>query len=318
MAVLATLPVVVVIALYFVPTTRWVFATGYVTTDQEVELRPSVEGALETWLVSSGDDVERDQPLLRLNDSVQRAAFEQAAAELHARQAKEQALLSDHQLEKAQRQEQIYQAQRALALAKTNLDRLSQGDAYAAKEVENARLRVELESSRLKELQISRDSVRDHQMQVLREQIGAAQKTVALQEAELAMRQVRAPMAGTVYFNRFEPGEVVKPEHVLGQVFDRDAWVVKLKVNERRIGYVAKDQSVEVELAAYPKLHHGILPARVMRVLPVVTPSQSGDGFFYVEATIDQTDRLTLQPGMSSSAYIDAGKTNWLFRLLGW
>lgn len=312
------LPFVIVAALYFLPTTRWIYCTGYIMTDQEVELRPSVEGAVKQWLVSNGELVSKDQVLIQLGDSVQRAAHEQAIAELQAREASMQQLLSAQTLDKAQRLEQEYQAKQSLALAKSNLERLSKGGAYSPNEVQDRQLRVELAASRLKELRIPRDNVMDHQLQVLREQINSAKKNVALQEAELAMRQVRAPMAGRVYFNRFEPGEVVKPEHVLGQVFDRDTWVAKLKVGERSIGYLEENQVVEVALAAYPKIRHGTLAARVTRIWPIVTPGATGDGFFYVEAVIDMPGRFSLQPGMSASAYVGAGRTNWLYRLIGW
>ena len=89
-------------------------------------------------------------------------------------------------------------------------------------------------------------------------------------------------------------------------MFDRDAWIVKLKVSERYIGYIQKDQFVEVSLAAYPKIQHGTLDAKVTRIWPIVTPSPTGDGFFYVETTFQPQDRLLLQPGMSASAYINA------------
>jgi multidrug resistance efflux pump len=315
---MALLPVAILAVLFLVTTTRWVYAAGYVMTDQEVELRSSVEGAIQTWLVKNGDRVTKNQLVMQLDDSVQRAAHEQAIAELQARQAKQQELLSTQKLDQAQRHEQIYQAKRSLALTQTNLHRLSQGNAYSNKEIENAQLRVELASSRLKELQISRDNVMDRQLQVLREQISSAQKNATLQEARLTMRQIRAPMAGSIYFNRFEPGEVVKSEHVLGQVFDREAWIIKLKVSERHIGHIQDDQFVEVRLAAYPKIQFGTLDAKVTRIWPVITPSPTGDGFFYIETAIQQQDRLPLQPGMSASAYISAGRTNWLYRLIGW
>ncbi len=316
------LPIAAVVAMAFTKTTRWVYCTGYVMTDQEVELRPSVEGSIAEWLVRSGQDVEKDQIVIRLSDSLQRAALEQAQADLKARRAQLQQLRSAQQLDGARREEQIVKARSSLALAQGNLDRMTRADGggagFSPKEVETARLRVEVARSELNELLISRDTYMHDQIQVINEQIESAEKNLALRQVELDVRQVHSPMAGTVYFNRYEPGEVVKPEHVLGQVFDRSTWVVKLKVSERQIGHIDIGQSVDVELAAYPHLRFGYLPATVSRILPVVTPRSTGDGIFYIEATIDDLDMFDLQPGMSASAYISAGETNWVYRVLGW
>jgi membrane fusion protein (multidrug efflux system) len=320
---IVVLPIAAVVAMAFTPTTRWVYCTGYVMTDQEVELRPSVEGAVAEWLVRSGQDVEKDQVVIRLNDSLQRASLEQAQADLKARRAQLQQLLSAQQLETARRDEQIIKAKSNLALAQGNLDRMTVsgdggGGGFSPKEVENAKLRVEVAQSELNELRISRDTFMHDQIQVINEQIQSAEKNLALRQVELDVRQVHAPMAGTVYFNRYEPGEVVKPEHVLGQVFDRSTWIVKLKVSERQIGHIAIGQPVEVELAAYPRLRFGYMQATVSRILPVVTPRNTGDGIFYIEAKIDDPAQRDLQPGMSASAYVSAGETNWVYRLLGW
>jgi hypothetical protein len=123
-------------------------------------------------------------------------------------------------------------------------------------------------------------------------------------------------MAGVVQLNRFEPGEVVKPDHVLGQVFDRSAWVVKMKLPERSVPHVLAGQEVQVALAAYPTLRYGYAHAKVTRIVPVVTPAPTG-GTFFVEAKMDVPKDVPLQPGMTATGYVAAGSTNWLSRILG-
>ncbi len=122
-------PIAIVAALAMIPTTRWVRATGYVMTDLEAELRPSVQGDIAERLVNSGDVVVKGQPIIRLNDQVETAAFDQAASQLQAKQAQLKLLLSSQSVEKAQRKEQAYQAQQSLTLAQANLDRITQGNA---------------------------------------------------------------------------------------------------------------------------------------------------------------------------------------------
>lgn len=291
-------------------------------TDLEVELRPSVEGSIKEWLVKSGDTVTKDQVVIRLSVTLQRAALDQATAELKAHEASLKQMFSSQELQQAQLKEQVYQAQRSLTLTQSRLDRMTSANTstgvYSAKEIESAQLQVELSQSRLKELQIPRDPLQESQMEVIRERIEASRKNVALREAELAMREIHTPLAGTIYFNRFEPGEVVKPEHVLGQVFDRGRWIVKLKVPERQIKHIDAGQSVKIDLAAYSALRDGYLDAQISRILPVVTPRATGDGIFYVEAAIPAQGEFKLEPGMAAAAHISAGNTNWLYRLIGW
>ncbi len=321
---LPCLALAVVAFLAVTPTTRWVGGTGYIMTDQEVEIRPSVEGAIDQWLVPNASLVEKGQLLIQLKDAVQLASFEQAASELDARRKQLEQLQASQHLERSRRKEQVFQAERSLALARSQLDRMApEGGAgaggFSAKEIEDARLRVELASSRLAELQLTSDPLMEKQIEVLTEQIHAAEKSVKLRDAELMLRRIHAPIAGTVYFNRFEPGEFVKPDHVLGQVFDRAQWVAKFKLSERQIGHVQVGEPVQVSLAAYPAFRFGYLEGSVGRIIPVVTPRATGDGIFYVEVNLATPPQgIELHPGMTATGYIDTGRTTHLLNLLGW
>lgn len=305
-----------------VPMVHWVASTGYIMSDDEVEIRPSVEGAVHSVEVRSGDLVQKGDLLIRLNDSIQRASYEQAKSELEAKRAQLKQMHSAQALERARRKEQVFQAEQSMALAKGNYKRMEDamkaGGGFAIKEVEDARLRVQLAESHLAELTLPRDDVMSDQINVLEQEIAAVGKKIALHEAELDVRRITSPLTGNVFFNRFEPGEVVKPDHVLGQVFGRGAWVVKVKVPERHIGQIAVGQHVQVQTAAYPVMRYGYLEAKVTRIVPIVTPRPTGDGIFYMEATFDPGSGVELRPGMTATAYVDVGKSTLLQRWMGW
>lgn len=318
MFLIGTVAVIVLAGLSAVlPTTRWAEGTGYLTTDREAELRPSVEGPIAQWLVGTGQKVEKGQLIIQLNNDVQKADYQQADVELKSKQAQLEQLLASQQLDRAQRSEQIARAEKNLDLAQMMYQRMS-GGGFSAREVEEARLHVEVAKSELAELQLPRDTVMDNQVAVLKEQIEAARKAVAAQEAQLRLREVRAPLSGIVQLNRFEPGEVVKPDHVLGQVFDQDAWIVKMTLPEESLPYVKVGQPVKVSVAAYPHLRYGYFDATVKRITPVVTPRPTGNGVYLVEAGLVPPSNLPIQPGMTTTAYVNAGKTTWLRRLIGW
>ena len=303
-----------------IPVTRWVEGTGFVMTDNEAEIRPSVEGAILRKMIEDGNVVKEGDLLIQLKDSVQRAAFEQAQDQLHVAQAKLKQLEVSHSLDESIRRQQIYRAKRSLELLKDELARMeeSQSGAFSNREIFDARLKVDVSASRLAELELPRRKLRQNQIAVLEEQISAAKKQVALRKAELELREIRSPVAGTVQFHRFTPGEVVNPDHVLGQVFDRNAWIVKLKLPERAITRVRENQRVEVELSAYPSWRFDTVGATVSRVTRVVTPQATGDGIIYIEAGIDNPADKRLHPGMTVQARIDTGRTSWLLRILGW
>ena len=303
-----------------VPTTRWATASGYVMTERETEIRPSVEGAIKRWLVKDGDEVKKGQLLIQLDDSVQQAACKLAQWERKAAEAKLARLRSMQELEQAQRRKHIFQAERKLAMATDSLKKMQEASSggFSPQEIREAKLAVEVASSQLSELKLSHDEVLANQIAVLQEDIKTAREKVALHTAEAEQREIRAAQNGTIRLNRFEPGEVVKPDHVLGQVFDGSAWSVRLKLPEHHIRYVKEGQHVNVELAAYPSWRHGYVKATVSKVVPVVSPQATGDGIFQVYARIDDPDNSRLHPGMSARAHIATGTTNWLFRLISW
>ena len=302
-----------------VPTKRWADGSGYVMTDREVEICPSVEGAIDRWEVSNQSEVKRGDMLIQLNDLVQHAAHQQAMKELEATKTAHEGLLLRQKLERSERQEQQHRAQRRLDAAQSQLRKmLSAGRGFSTQEIDQTKLQVDLASSELKELRLSRDELWEQQTKALRERIEAVEKKVALHAAELQQRKITAALGGTVQFNSFEPGEVVKTSDVLGQIFDRSSWVVKLKLPERYIMHVKEDQPVRVELAAMSSLRYGYAWATVSRVTRVVSPQATGDGIFYVEARIKDAGNLQLHPGMKAAASINTGRITWMYRLLGW
>lgn len=315
---LTAILVALLLAGLFIPVTNWVDGSGYLMTDQEVELRSSVEGAIDTWLVKSGDVVEKDQIVIKLASAVQRADYEESQSQLAATEAELSQLMSAQQLDRARRKEQVLRAEQNFQLAEAYLSRMLASEGFSPKEVDESRLRVAIAQSELAELQLPVEDLREKQINVLHEQIEAARKQVAANEAQLREREIRAPLPGTVQLNRFEPGEVVKPEHVLGQIFDRKAWVVKLSLPEQDIAHVRIGQDVQVAIAAYPRLKYGYVQGKISGIIPVITPRPNAPGIFYVEAKITVPDNMEIQPGMSATAWVDAGETTWIKRKLGW
>ncbi|HCD34330.1 MAG TPA: hypothetical protein DER01_18110 [Phycisphaerales bacterium] len=289
---------------------------GYITTDDEVELRPSVEGTIGEVFFHDGQSVKAGDLLIQLRSDVQKAAFEEARSDLKAKSAQ----LEETRMSLAKRQKrrdaQLYQANQELELAQRKLKRMEDaGGGFSRSELEDTQLKVSVMTSRVSELSLPYDELDRQQLLVMQEQASAAQKRVLLHKAEVEAREIRSTMAGQVYFNRFEEGEVVKPEHVLGQIFDTQAWVVKVRVPERYLGRVKIGQELRVETAAYWSWQHGYLTGKITRMIPVVDTQATGDGVFYVEAEIPNPG-YDLQPGMTATAWIKTDKAPLLMTLI--
>jgi multidrug resistance efflux pump len=307
-------------AIFLTPAERTIDAKGYIITDDEAELRPSVQGVIRQWLVRSGDTVEKGQVVIQLDDSIEQAMLQRARRREEVLQARLELLGESNTLQEATREAQIQRASKVLEAARQELARMTESDsaAFSPKEVEAAKLRVQLAQSDLKQLQIERAAVARKEIEVLEKEIAEIQQDIRIQEDKIELRKVRASVSGTVHFNGYEPGEVVKPEHVLGQVFDQSTWIMKLSISERAIAHIEVGQPVEIALAGYPTLKYGTIPARVTRITNVVTPQPTGDGVFYAEALIEEPGDRKLSPGMAAVGTIKAGHTTLLGSWLGW
>ena len=317
---LLLLAAAVVVGGYFTPTRRWVYATGHIMPRQAITIRSSVAGVIEKFLVGSGELVEPNQLLIQLRNDLQRAAFDELESQLKAKAAELLQLTKTQELELAQRAAQIERAGLNLKLAQHYLERLKKAGTETVSEVaiEEAELQADLASNRLKELRLPHKPLMEQQIVVLQERIAASRKKRPLLEAELKLRQIRAPVRGTVHFHGFVVGEVVGVDHELGQVFDRDGWIARLQLSEREIPFVSKDQRVRLGLSAYQPVRHGYLEGKILSVNKVVTPRATGDAIFYTEAGVITREGIELHPGMSAWGYVDTGETTWLHRMTGW
>ena len=310
-----------VAAAAFTPTTHWVESgKGFVITEKEAEIRSSVEGAVKHLDVRDGALVQKGQSLIQLEDSVERAAYDQARDRLRAIKESLEEMRFEQELDRAQRKERVSRIKLRREVLRNELEKMEKAGSgvFSTQELATARLKVDMVRSELVELELPRDELMAKQIKVLQEQIEAASKSVILAKAQLGLRMIRSPLNGIVYFNRCEPGEVVKATDVLGQVFDHSSWIVRLELPEWSIDYVCEGQAVKVELAARSSFRHGYIPATVSKVTPVITPQATGDGRFVVEARINEPGDLKLKSGMQARANVNTGQTTWLLRLSPW
>lgn len=235
--------------------------SGVVKARNQVAIRPEINATVEAVMVRSGERVERDQPLVRLDD---------------------QAL-----------QEQLRQSQAALRLAQASAAearaRVAEVDAQVSRtralHAEELVSDMELETQ---DAQLEAARARADQAEA---QVEEAQATVQERRAEMAKTVVRAPVAGRIGRRNVEVGMLVDPGTTLFLVGDFDELIVEVPLTEDMLGHVDEGTPVRIESSA---LGDEALTAAISRISPFLE-----QGSFSTTAEIDVAnsgDRL--RPGM--------------------
>jgi multidrug resistance efflux pump len=138
------------------------------------------------------------------------------------------------------------------AAAKLQLTReLSAKGLASGSALEDAKLGENLARAELDTLQKLDPTLPEKELDVMRRERDAAADAVAMADARLRSRQVRAPFAGRVVRYSFVVGELVKPDNVLYELFGREETVLKLRVPERYATLVATGQTYRAQLLPY-------------------------------------------------------------------
>jgi RND family efflux transporter MFP subunit len=218
-------------------------ASGYVVARRQATVSSKVTGKVAQVFIEEGMRVEQGQVVATLDDSTQQAQLELALAQVdsaRAALAEIEAQLRNARLERDRLRDL---AGRDLA-SKSSLDA-----AEAAYDELAARLATG------------------------RENVGVAERNVALSRDSLANMTIRAPFAGMVVTKNAQPGEMISPVSAGGgftrtgicTIIDTDSLEIEVDVNESYIQRVTAGQRVSAVLDAYPEWR---IPAEVIAIIP--------------------------------------------------
>ena len=218
-------------------------ATGYVVARRHATVSAKVTGKVAEVLVEEGMTVASGQLLAKLDDAIHRAQLELAEAQHRARLAgveETRVQLKQAELDLTRTREL---AERRLA-SQADLDR----DALSVEALEARLARAE-------------------------EELGVAERGMAVQRQLLDDMRIRAPFAGVVVAKAAQPGEMISPVSAGGgftrtgicTIVDMGSLEVEVDVNEAYINRVYPDQPATIALHAYPDVE---MPARVIAIIP--------------------------------------------------
>ena len=257
--------------------TPTVLASGTLTYESQVTLAPEVTGRVKEILVEEGDQVKRDQLLMRLDPAAARAAIEQSQAQV--RQAK----LS------IERRQVDFDAQ---------VVKLKRFEALQEKGLYDANSLQELTSQR---------NLAEVDLRTSREALSQAQAQLSQAEEMLAKTEIRSPLDGKVTAIYVKVGQTAVPSFsgisgsVLLDVANTASIDAEINVDETDIARVRMGAQARVVPAAFPdKTLLGVVDQ--VAIAPRIQPGQNKS--YPVRIRLTNAAGVIFHPGMSCRAEV--------------
>jgi HlyD family secretion protein len=260
--------------------TPTVLASGSLTYESQVTLAPEVTGRVTEILVEEGDQVKRDQLLMRLDPKAPRAAIEQSEA-------------------------MVRQARLSIERRQVDFDTL----VARTKRFEALRAQGMVDINSLEEL-VSARNLAEVDLRTSREQLSQALAQLRQAQEILAKTEIRSPLDGKVTAIYVKVGQTAVPSFsgiagsTLVDVADTTSIDAEINVDETDIARVRVGSEARVVPAAFPDK---ILSGTVEQV--AIAPRQAvGQNKSYpVRIRLTNTAGVIFHPGMSCRAEVLTG-----------
>jgi HlyD family secretion protein len=233
---------------------------GYVEAEYTY-VAPLETGRITALDVQRGDQVAAGQPLFGLEEDSQRAARDQAEAELHQAQSD----LAD--LQKGDRPEdlaviqaQLDEAQASLALSVPRLQRrekMVKGSIVGEEELDEAKMEILRDRGNIDEYQArvaqAKLPARDDKIASAEKLVAARQAALADAEWKLSRRQEKAPAAARVEDVFFRSGETASSGEAVVSLLTPDKLKLRFFVSEPELSGISVGQKVGVGCDGCPR-----------------------------------------------------------------
>jgi HlyD family secretion protein len=242
--------------------------TGTTQPFRQVSLRSRTEGRLINLTVDVGDKVRQGELIAQLDDQILRTDVNQAQAQLAALDAE----IAQAQAEVSSAQAQVEQAQAEAQQLQADAKRLRsllKAGAISQQQAEQAQTAADAASQRVRSAE---EQVKTRQQGVLaaRRRVIAQQAVVDQNEERRTYSQLTAPITGVVLARVTEPGNLLQPGNEILQLGDFGAIKIMVQVSELELGKIARGQSTQVRLDAFP---NEVITGEVSRISPAADPT---------------------------------------------
>lgn len=309
---------VVLLSGFIIPVQVRIPATGYITTDDYAEVRPAATGPVAEILIPSGARVKQGDLLVRLNDSVERAAFDEAVSDAQRAEAQLAYRQAELEQEKRQRNHLLEQAElrtgHAATILKMTEDLHTKGLA-SGKILENEKTDLALARSDYDRLRDRDETLADKELEVLRRELAVKQSAVTKAEAQLSSRHVNAPISGETVRYEFVIGELITPQSVLYEIFGGSQQILKLRIPERYAAQVTAGAPYKAVLSIYTGIGRKRFSGTVT-ALRAVIQTDSDQTYRMAYCTFDDRG-LGVPPGTSAEARVTVARVPFWFWMFG-
>lgn len=272
--------------------TQSVYVSVTVQPDSLYDAFASVNGILESILVSEGAIVKKGAPLLQISNSNTKLQSENARLSFSLAQnnySGTTALLVSIE-------DEIRAAQLKLHNDSTNFFRqknLWEQRIGSKAQFDAKKLAFNLSRNTVKSLKTKYERTKNE----LQTQVHQASNTYKNSVITTQDYTVTSKMNGKVYALYKNPGEIVNLQQPLAMIGSKDRFVLELLVDEVDIVTISEEQKVVVTLDAYP---NETFLAKVTKIYP---NKDERNQTFKVEATFSEPPK-TLYPGLSGEGNI--------------
>jgi HlyD family secretion protein len=257
-----------------------VSAPGEIEPLTKVEISAEVSSRIEHLLVREGDEVKRDDIVLRLDDRNLKAALKSSKAQREAERFRLQS-------EQATR----VGVMTHLDFARRNLDRQSQ--LYDTGDV--SRSNLDDAQDRVADLKASVEAI-THSISVIESSLAAADANIDRAEDALTKTIIRSPIDGIVTRLNAEVGEVVvlgtmnNAGTVIMTIADLSRMILNARVAETDVARIAAGQNAKIHINAYrDRVYSGVVRTIALQR----TTELDGTGHFETEIELDlQGERI--------------------------
>ncbi len=278
---------------------------GKVEPIEWMPVRSERAGLITRVLISRGQLVAKDQPLVELDTRVASADLSKAQAAIQEAKAQEQVLTQGGRIaERQQIDSDLARAKLDLEAAQKSyqtVDRLVAKQAATRQELDSARQLVDQLLLKIQALEKSKTAlVTGTDKEIAKARLQEAQSAASVAQSNLDLSDLRAPMAGTVYDFDLKQGSYVNPGDLIAKVGRLDRVRVWVYVDEPDLGKVHEGEPVIITWDAVGHQWKGKVDKLPTQIVPLGT-RQVGE----VGCIIENPDR-ELRPGANINADIQA------------
>lgn len=302
---------------HFIRLPKYAYANGYVTTQGYAEIRATAEGRVVDILRSSGDQVEAGDVLMRLESRAEQTAYEEAKAKIAEVEAEVAYCESETADILVRHRNALKAAELELEYARRSLEltrQLFERSLTSGRQLSNDEFAVRRYEETLRALQEIDETVAGQQLEVLRQRVESLREAAERARVALEQRSVTAPIAGRLMRYTFYPGENIRPDMVLYEIFDGPVNTMKVRVPERHAARIHIGQTVQAKLGT----HRSVFPRRFPGKVTFLRPVVENDGansyrIAYCELGIQGE---AVPPGTSAETRIRIGRSSLWMHLL--